>query len=89
MMPVVLAAIRKGGIVSAVIAGIEHHRLLAAAGDAVALQIGKMSGQRRGTKRTALMADDARLHHHAPRRAKQAVAARTDPAAPEGRAPVA
>lgn len=89
MMPVVLAAIREGRVVSAVTAGIEHHRLLTVTGDAVALQIGKMGGQRRGTEGSSLVTNDARLHHHAPRRTEQAAAAKTDPAASEGRAPVA
>lgn len=89
MMPVVLAALRETCVVSAVMTGIEHHRLLTVAGDTVALEVREMDGQRRGTEGSTLVTDDARLHHHAPRRAEQATAAKTDPAAPEGRAPIA
>ena len=89
MMPVVLAAIREGCVVGAVTTGIEHHRLLAVAGDAVTLEVREMGGQRRGTEGSSPVTNDARLHHHAPRRAEQAVAAKADPATPEGRAPVA
>ena len=46
--------------------GVEHPRIGAVAGHAVALQIRHVLGQRRGAKMRALVANDTCLHHHAP-----------------------
>ncbi len=83
MVTVILAALGEGRIVGAVAAGVEHHGLLAVAGNAVTLQIREVCGERRRTEGAALVAGDARLHHDAAGRTEQPVAAEADPAAPE------
>ena len=45
---------------------IEHPRVLAIARHAFALEVSDVLGQRRRTEARALMAHDARFHHHAP-----------------------
>ena len=66
-MAVILAPLGESALVSASSdRGIEHPGVRAVAGDAFALQIGDVLGERRRTETRAVVADDARLHHHAP-----------------------
>ncbi len=84
MVPVILAAPREASAVHPVLIGAEQNALVAVAGDAFALQIVEMTGQRG----TAIVPDDARLDDDLPRVAPDPVRcaqARSTPA-PESRA---
>src|SRR5579883_1327155 len=63
MVPVILAAFGEGAFVGFVAGRIEHPRRFTVFGDAVALEIGDVLGQRRRAKPRALVAHDARLRH--------------------------
>jgi len=58
MMPVIPAALREGPLVGRVGARVEHPGIGAIVGDAVALEIGDMLGQRRRPEAGPAMADD-------------------------------
>ena len=66
VVAIILAALGEGAFIGRVGGGVEHARVLAVACHALALQVGDVLGQRRRTEARALMAHDARLHHHAP-----------------------
>jgi hypothetical protein len=83
MMPVVLAAFGERHGVGAVLGGAEHVSLLAAAGDAVALQIGDVSGERRRAESAAPVADHPGLDDDATLGAKEPAAAERNAAAAE------
>src|SRR5574337_1831906 len=72
MMAVILAALGEGAFIRRIGGRVEHARVLSVARHAVALQVRDMFWERRGAESCALMADDARLHHHAPRVRAQA-----------------
>jgi hypothetical protein len=75
MMPVTLAAVGKGSIIGAVARGVEHDALLAVTDDALPLEIGEVSGKRRGPEGAALMAH-ACFDHDAPGRTEKPAAAK-------------
>ncbi|WP_255727855.1 hypothetical protein [Caballeronia sp. PC1] len=80
MMPVVLAAIGEGAVVGAVAIGVEHPRGRSVTGDALALEIGDVRGERRPRPPVPVEAGEGHdLDQHAPARSEQ-------PAAREGRA---
>jgi len=66
VVPVVFAARGERIAIGGVAARIEHARVAAVTGHALALEIGDMTRQRRGAKPRALLADDARHHGDAP-----------------------
>jgi len=84
-MAVVLAALGEGTFIRRIGGGIEHARVLTVARHALALQVGDMLGQRCRTEARALMAHDARLHHHAAGVRSQSDRGRRAPAASEPR----
>ena len=88
-MAVILAALGEGAFIRRIGGGVEHARVLAVARHALALQVRDMLWERRGAEARALMADDARLHHHAPGVGTQADRDRRAPAAAEPRAAAA
>jgi hypothetical protein len=88
MMPVVQAALRERHGVGAILGGTEHVGLLAAAGDAVTLQVGDMGGERRRAEGAARVPDYADLHHDTAVSGKEPAAAERGAAAPERRSAV-
>ena len=87
-MPVILAAFGEGAFVGRIGIRIEHAGISAVAGDAVALEVGHMFGQRGRAEPGAELPNDARLHHHAPGIRPQLDGDRSSPAAAEpGAAP--
>src|SRR6185437_7822420 len=67
VVAVVLAAFREAALVGVIAGRIEHPRRCSVTGDAVALEIGDVLGQRRRAEPRALVTDDARFGHDAPR----------------------
>src|SRR5260370_8095001 len=67
MMPVVPAALGEGLLIGGVGTGIEHAGVGAVMGNAVALQIDDMIGQRRRPETASGVSNHAGLRHHAPR----------------------
>ena len=85
MVPVVGAALGEGALIGGVRVRIEHARLLPVAGDAVALQVAHVLGQRGRAETRALMAHHARLDHDAPGGRALCQGQRHTPASAEGR----
>ena len=86
MVPVLLAALCEGAFIRVVGAGVEHASVRPIARDALALEVADMLRQRRRAEPRTLMADDARLHHHAPAMSNAGESRAADPpAAAEGR----
>ena len=84
-MPIVVAALCEGGNFSPILLGIKHVRLLAVAGDAVALKVGDVGSQWCRAEGASLMPNDASLYDDATMGSKEAVAAKRDSAASKGR----
>jgi hypothetical protein len=88
MMPVVLAPIGEGAIVGAIAIGVEHPRGRSVAGDALALEIGDVRGQRRPRPSIPVETGDRdNLDQHAPARSEQAAACEGRAATAEVRLP--
>ena len=84
-MAVILAAFGEGAFIRRVGGRVEHPRVLAVACHALALEVGDVLGQRRRAEARALVAHDARFHHHAAGVRSQPDRDRRAPAASEAR----
>jgi len=87
-MPVVQPAPRERPGIGVILGGTEHVGLLAAASNAVTLQVGDVGRQRRRAEGVAPMADDTGLDDDTTLGAKEAATAERGPAAAEGRVAV-
>jgi hypothetical protein len=67
VMTVIRGPLGEGALIGLVGIGIEHFCFRSVPRHAVALEVGDMLGQRCRPKFCAVMANHARLHHHAPR----------------------
>src|SRR6266478_2998354 len=67
MMPVIPAALGESPLIGGVGTGIEHAGVGAVLGNAIALQIDDMIGQRRRPETASGVSDHAGLRHHAAR----------------------
>ncbi len=86
MVPVILAPLGETAIVCVVAGRVEHPRWRAVAGDAFALQIRDVRGQRRRAPATPASGGHGQhLDHDAPARAEQATAGEGGASPPEGR----
>src|SRR5665213_4467094 len=83
MVAIVVAPFREGALVSAVRVRVEHPRVCAVAGDALAFEIGDVPGQRSCPKQRATMTDNPRLDDHPPRRRAQTPGERSAAASAE------
>ena len=85
MMPVPPPLLLERSLISLIAAPIEHAGRLSVPRDAVALEIGEVSGQRCRAERPPLVPDNARLDRDPPCRAEQPLAGKAEPAPSEQR----